>query len=100
MAIGRDHGLAVAPIRSMSEALAEPQFAERGFLAENTAGTVLRELPTFGIPLVQSGLLRRLPVGDFDRTKLVHADQSLQVHTRVEPSGIGCRAGSSGRHPR
>ncbi|EFC86762.1 CoA transferase [Parafrankia sp. EUN1f] len=34
MVIGQKHGLAVAPIRSMSEALEEPQFAERGFLGE------------------------------------------------------------------
>lgn len=61
--------------------------AELDLTTENTAGVALRALPTFGIPLVQSRLLRRLPVGDFDRTKLVHADQSLEVHTRVEPSG-------------
>lgn len=61
--------------------------AELDLTTENTAGTVLRALPTFGISLVQTRLLGRLPVGDFDRTKLVHADQSLEVHTRVEPSG-------------
>jgi acyl dehydratase len=61
--------------------------AELDLTTENTAGVVLRALPTLGIPLVQSGLLRRLPIGDFDRTKLVHADQSLEVHTAVQPSG-------------
>jgi acyl dehydratase len=61
--------------------------AELELTTENTAGVTLRALPTLGIPLVQSGLLRRLPVGEFDRTKLVHADQSLEVHTAVEPSG-------------
>jgi acyl dehydratase len=61
--------------------------AELDLTTENTAGVELRALPSFGIPLVQSGLLRRLPVGDFDRTKLVHADQSLEVHTAVQPFG-------------
>jgi len=61
--------------------------AELHLTTENTAGIELRALPTFGIPLVQSGLLRRLPVGDFDRSKLVHADQGLEVHTAVNPSG-------------
>jgi hypothetical protein len=55
--------------------------AELDPTTENTAGGELWALPTLGIPLVQSGLLRRLPVGDFDRTELVHADQSLEVHT-------------------
>ena len=60
---------------------------ELDLTTENTAGVALRALPTFGIPLVQSGLLRRLPIGDFDRTKLVHADQALEVHTAVPPAG-------------
>jgi acyl dehydratase len=61
--------------------------AELHLTTENTAGVELRALPTFGIPLVQSGLLRRLPVGDFDRSKLVHADQGLEVHTAINASG-------------
>ena len=61
--------------------------SELDLTTENTDGVVPRALPTFGIPLVQSRLLRRLPIGDFDRTKLVHADQRLEVHTRVEPWG-------------
>lgn len=61
--------------------------AEMNLTTENTAGLELRALPTFGIPLVQSGLLRRLPVGDFDRSKLVHAEQGLEVHTAIPPSG-------------
>ncbi|RYF60506.1 MAG: CoA transferase [Comamonadaceae bacterium] len=35
MAMGRERGLAVAPIRSMREALDEPQFAFRNFLEES-----------------------------------------------------------------
>ena len=61
--------------------------SELDLTTENTAGFALRALPTFGIPLVQSGLLRRLPVGDFDRSKLVHADQGLEVHAAIPPSG-------------
>ncbi|XVQ07561.1 CoA transferase [Spirillospora sp. CA-255316] len=45
MALGRDHGLAVAPIRSMREALAEPQFAARGFLADSSGGVRMATVP-------------------------------------------------------
>ncbi|MER7684963.1 CoA transferase [Streptomyces sp. NPDC097610] len=46
VAIGREHGLAVAPIRSMREALEEPQFGHRGFLRTDPE-TGLR---TAGVP--------------------------------------------------
>ena len=45
MALGRDYGLAVANIRSVREALAEPQFAARGFLAKSSDGVRMATVP-------------------------------------------------------
>ncbi|AWK73915.1 carnitine dehydratase [Rhodococcus oxybenzonivorans] len=42
MVMGRERGLAVAPIRSMREALDEEQFAFRGFLSGDTANKDVR----------------------------------------------------------
>ncbi|MFJ8001289.1 CoA transferase [Streptomyces sp. NPDC096310] len=45
MTIGREKGLAVAPIRSVREALDEPQFESRGFLTERTEGVRFATVP-------------------------------------------------------
>ncbi|MEU1275469.1 MaoC/PaaZ C-terminal domain-containing protein [Streptomyces sp. NPDC005799] len=54
---------------------------------ENTAGVAQQVLPTFGIVLAQSGLLRRIPLGEFDRAKLLHADQRIEMTAAIPPEG-------------
>jgi acyl dehydratase len=61
--------------------------AELQFTTENTAGVEQRVVPTFAIPIVQTGLVRLLPFGDYARGALVHAEQSLTVHRPLAPAG-------------
>jgi acyl dehydratase len=62
-------------------------FAELEFTTQNTAGVEQQVLPTFGIVIGQSGLLRRIPIGDFDRSALLHADQRIDVHGAIPAEG-------------
>jgi acyl dehydratase len=61
--------------------------AELEFTTENTAGAVHRVLPSFAIPLMQTGLGRRLPFGEYRRGALVHAEQELTVHRPLPSEG-------------
>ncbi|XVQ07563.1 MaoC/PaaZ C-terminal domain-containing protein [Spirillospora sp. CA-255316] len=54
---------------------------------QNTSGVEQQVLPTFGVVLAQSGLLRRIPIGEFDRTALLHADQRVEVHSPIPADG-------------
>lgn len=60
---------------------------ELDLTTSNTAGTPQRVLPTFAIPHLQNGLLAMLPFGEYDRTKIVAAGQSITVHRPVAPAG-------------
>lgn len=60
---------------------------ELNLTTENSAGVEHQVLPTFGIVLAQSGLLRRISIGEFDRAKLLHADQRLEVSAAMSPEG-------------
>jgi len=61
--------------------------AELSFTTENTSGVEQQVLPTFGIVLGQNGLLRRMPIGDYDKSKLLHGDQSIEVAGPIPPTG-------------
>lgn len=52
--------------------------AELDLTTENTAGVTLRALPTFALILTQLANVRP-KFGDVDHTKLVHAEQSLEL---------------------
>ena len=61
--------------------------AELSLTTENTSGIAQQVLPTFGIVLGQSGLLRRMPIGEYDKTKLLHGDQQIEVAGPIPPAG-------------
>lgn len=61
--------------------------AELSLTTENTSGVEQQVLPTFGIVLGQNGLLRRMPIGEYDKAKLLHGDQSIEVAGPIPPTG-------------
>ena len=60
---------------------------ELQFTTENTAGVDQQVVPSFAIPIVQTGLGKILPFGEYSRGALVHAEQSLTVHRPLAPAG-------------
>ncbi|MEU0466539.1 MaoC/PaaZ C-terminal domain-containing protein [Amycolatopsis sp. NPDC006131] len=58
---------------------------ELEFTTENSAGVEQRVLPTFGVLVAQAPGRRDL--GDFDRAMLVHAEQAVELHRPLPPSG-------------
>jgi acyl dehydratase len=60
---------------------------ELALTTENTVGVDQQVLPTFGIVLGQNGLLSRFPIGDFDKSKLLHADQRIEVAGPIPAAG-------------
>jgi len=62
-------------------------FAELAFTTENTAGVALRMLPTYAVVVVQNAVAARPAFGDFDRTKLVHAEQGFVLHRPLPVEG-------------
>ncbi len=68
--------------------------AELEFTTENTAGVVLRMLPTYAVVIVQNAVAARPEFGDIDRTKLVHAEQGFELHRPLPVEG---RARVTGR---
>lgn len=60
---------------------------ELEFVTENSTGIAQQVLPTF--PLVVSTGKGPIPVGDFDRGKSVHGEQSLTLHEPLAPDGEG-----------
>lgn len=60
---------------------------ELSLTTENSTGVEQQVLPAFGIVLAQSGLLRRIPIGEFDRAKLLHADQRIEVSAAIPAEG-------------
>ncbi|AWK73914.1 3-alpha,7-alpha,12-alpha-trihydroxy-5-beta-cholest-24-enoyl-CoA hydratase [Rhodococcus oxybenzonivorans] len=60
---------------------------ELALTTENTTGVDQQVLPTFGVVLAQSGILRRIPIGEFDRSKLLHADQQIEMNGTIPIEG-------------
>jgi acyl dehydratase len=58
---------------------------ELEFTTENCTGIGQQVLPTFGVLVAQSGTARSL--GDFDRAKLVHAEQYVELHRPLPVEG-------------
>ena len=59
---------------------------ELEFTTENSHEVTQRVLPTFGVIVVQQGG-PRIPIGDFDRAMLVHAEQALTLHRPLPVEG-------------
>ncbi len=62
-------------------------FAELELTTENTAGVTQVIMPTYALILGQRAKGLRLGFGDFDRTKLVHAEQALTLHRPLPVEG-------------
>src|SRR5690606_7781089 len=60
---------------------------ELAFTTENTAGSPQLVLPTFPVALGFDA--PRLQFGDFDRSKSVHAEQTIIQHEPLSPKGEG-----------
>ena len=58
---------------------------ELQFTTENTGGVAQQVLPTFGVLLAQARTTGDL--GDFDRAMLVHAEQSIELHSPLPVHG-------------
>jgi acyl dehydratase len=54
------------------------------FTTDNTEGLTLLALPTYAAILSQGG---GVPLGDIDRTKLVHAEQAIRLHAPLPAEG-------------
>jgi len=64
----------------------DPTGFELEFTTENSAGVAQRVLPTF-VTIAGQGGTNLASVGDIDRTKLVHGEQSIALHGEVPPEG-------------
>ncbi|HEY1971463.1 MAG TPA: MaoC/PaaZ C-terminal domain-containing protein [Pseudonocardia sp.] len=58
---------------------------ELAFTTENSLGLRQQVLPTFAVLAAQSP--RRPRLGNFDRARLVHAEQSFELHRPLPPAG-------------
>ena len=65
----------------------DPTGFELEFTTENTAGPQQRVFPTFAVipPFGGGGLAKHF--GTYDKAKLVHAEQSIELHRPLPPSG-------------
>jgi acyl dehydratase len=59
--------------------------AELEFTTENSEGIEQRVLPTFGVLVARAPAAR--PLGDFDWARLVHAEQSFELHRPLPVAG-------------
>ncbi|HVW42171.1 MAG TPA: MaoC/PaaZ C-terminal domain-containing protein [Amycolatopsis sp.] len=59
--------------------------AELAFTTENTAGVRQQVLPTFAVILTQFS--PRISFGEYDKARLVHAEQSLSLRRPLPPAG-------------
>jgi acyl dehydratase len=65
---------------------ADPTGFELEFTTQNSAGVALEVLPTFPVVIRSGGnLIER--VGEFDRAKLVHGEQSVTLHSVLPVAG-------------
>ena len=60
---------------------------ELDLTTENSDGHPQTVLPTFAVAFALRDSRLRIDYGDVDRSKLVHAEQSLELHGRLQPAG-------------
>ncbi len=58
--------------------------AELAFTTENTEGVAPQVLPTFAAILTRGA---RIDIGDYDRTRMVHAEQAFRLHAPLPLEG-------------
>ena len=61
--------------------------AELDLTTENASGFPQRALPTYSVVIAQRSSGLRMDYGDIDRTKLVHAEQSVELHRPLPVNG-------------
>ncbi|WP_433249401.1 MaoC/PaaZ C-terminal domain-containing protein [Actinomadura nitritigenes] len=66
---------------------AEDPQQELAFTTENTEGVAQRVLPTFAVLAAQARGGPRRRLGDFDRARLVHAEQAFRIHRPLPVEG-------------
>lgn len=60
---------------------------ELAFTTENTSSAQQQVLPTFGVIRGMPDGSALAALGDFNPAMLVHADQAIEIHSPIEPSG-------------
>lgn len=60
---------------------------ELQFTTQNTGSLHQRVIPSFVVHLVQAGLGKLLPFGEYKRSALVHAEQSFTLHRELPAEG-------------
>jgi acyl dehydratase len=63
-------------------------YEELAFTTENSTGIAQLVLPTFAL-VVSPRAAAPIPIGDFDRSKSVHGEESLVLHEPLPPDGTG-----------
>jgi acyl dehydratase len=61
---------------------------ELEFTTENSESIEQKVLPTFGVLIAQAS--RSQDLGDFDRARLVHAEQAFELHRPLPVEGTAC----------
>ncbi|MFV0316618.1 MAG: MaoC/PaaZ C-terminal domain-containing protein [Microthrixaceae bacterium] len=61
--------------------------ADLAFTTENTSSTPQQVLPTMGVIVGVPGLSALGGIGSFNPAMLVHADQGIELHSSMQPSG-------------
>jgi acyl dehydratase len=67
---------------------------ELEFTTENTAGVELNVLPTFANMLAMTARPQVRPMGTFDRSKLLHGEQSFVLHRPIPANGTARTIGT------
>ncbi|MCG2623414.1 MaoC family dehydratase N-terminal domain-containing protein [Arthrobacter sp. I2-34] len=70
---------------AVSVGAGQDPLAELALTTENSEGLAQQVLPSFGVVVGQQVL--RPDIGDFDRSKLVHAEQHFELHRPLTASG-------------
>ncbi|MCO5318440.1 MAG: enoyl-CoA hydratase [Microthrixaceae bacterium] len=60
---------------------------ELEFTTENTSSAPQQVLPTFGVVMGMPGIGAFGSIGSFNPAMLVHADQGIEIHSPIQPSG-------------
>jgi acyl dehydratase len=67
---------------------ADDPYRDLAFTTENSTGIAQRVLPTFAAVANPRGV-PPIPIGEFDRSKSVHGEESLVLHEPLAPDGEG-----------
>lgn len=73
--------------------------AELAYTTQDCVGVEQRVIPTFATALTQVGLLKRLQIGTYERSALLHADQLIEIRGPLPVAGsVSVTASLDGIH--